>query len=254
MTYVRASNTKKSLLWIPTGKKENISENIIRQIIDAIKAKEISPCDKIQGEIELAAKFGVSRNSVREALNALTWFGVLEKKQGSGTLVSEQALQKINSLELIRSLSTDLSMLDISEIRMMLDSQIAFWVAERASDNDIEELDIIVQDERARIENREFDEKFLEEPSLFHIGLAEKCGNNLALKLFETLTVEINDSHKNYFLKTTDKEIIRKKVIWNCNDHEKILEKIKQRDCFGAHEVMRRHLFTMLVQMVENEK
>ena len=80
MTYVRASNTKKSLLWIPTGKKENISENIIRQIIDAIKAKEISPCDKIQGEIELAAKFGVSRNSVREALNALTWFGVLEKE------------------------------------------------------------------------------------------------------------------------------------------------------------------------------
>ena len=45
MTYVRASNTKKSLLWIPTGKKENISENIIRQIIDAIKAKEISPCE-----------------------------------------------------------------------------------------------------------------------------------------------------------------------------------------------------------------
>ena len=100
----------------------------------------------------------MSRNSVREALNALTWFGVLEKKQGSGTLVSEQALQKINSLELIRSLSTDLSMLDISEIRMMLDSQIAFWVAERASDNDIEDLDIIVQDERARIDNREFDE------------------------------------------------------------------------------------------------
>jgi len=54
-----------------------------------ILAGRLKPGDAIQTETELAASFGISRNTVRKAVNILVGEGLLKKVQGSGTFVAQ---------------------------------------------------------------------------------------------------------------------------------------------------------------------
>lgn len=233
-------------------KRESLSENIVNQIINAVKSGRIKPGVKIPGEVELANVFGVSRNSVREALNVLSWIGMLEKKQGSGTHISEKAIQKIINYEFVELMSEGASLVELTEIRLTLDSQIAYWVAERASAEDIEKLENIVLRDRAILDSEEVLSNTFEEPSLFHKTLAHMCGNSLALKFFESIANEIIQSRKIYYINSTDQDMLQKRKLWNQSDHEKILKLIKERDSLGAQRAMYQHLFSMLMQIIES--
>ncbi|MBR0397108.1 MAG: FadR family transcriptional regulator [Eubacterium sp.] len=75
------------------GFKQIKSESVVQQIIDAfsdeIMKGELRPGDKVPTEMELAEKFGVGRNSVREAVKILVYMGVLEIRRAEGTFVCE---------------------------------------------------------------------------------------------------------------------------------------------------------------------
>lgn len=75
------------------GFKQIKSESVVQQIIDAFTEEitngELRPGDKIPTETELAEKFGVGRNSVREAVKILVYMGVLEIRRAEGTYVCE---------------------------------------------------------------------------------------------------------------------------------------------------------------------
>lgn len=233
-------------------KKESLSENIVNQIINAVKNGKIKPGVRIPGEVELANMFGVSRNSVREALNVLSWIGMLEKKQGSGTHISEKAMQKIINYEFVELISEGASLVELTEIRMTLDSQIAYWVAERATTEDIEKLENIVQKDRTDLDNEGILSNKIEEPSLFHKTLASMCGNRLAMKFFESIASEIIQSRQIYYIDPTDQKMLQKRRLWNQLDHENILKLIKERNPLGAQRAMYQHLFSMLIQIIES--
>jgi GntR family transcriptional regulator of arabinose operon len=69
-----------------------------RQIVQELRAwmesGEIGPGDKLPVETELAGKFRVSRQTVRQAVGELVREGLLERKQGSGTYVQFPRPQK----------------------------------------------------------------------------------------------------------------------------------------------------------------
>lgn len=75
------------------GFKRIRSESVVQQIIDAFSEEiingELRPGDKVPTEMELAEKFGVGRNSVREAVKILVYMGVLEIRRAEGTFVCE---------------------------------------------------------------------------------------------------------------------------------------------------------------------
>src|SRR5471030_202868 len=68
-------------------KPKKVSSQIADQIRSSILAGEFSPGDKLPPERELAELFGVSRPSVREALNMLASSGLVMSYQGGGTVV-----------------------------------------------------------------------------------------------------------------------------------------------------------------------
>lgn len=75
------------------GFKQIKSESVVQQIINAftdeITNGELKPGNKVPTESELAEKFGVGRNSVREAVKILVYMGVLEIRRAEGTYVCE---------------------------------------------------------------------------------------------------------------------------------------------------------------------
>ena len=69
--------------WVQPIKNRRGFEVILDRLEAALLSGELSVGDRLPGERELAAGFGVSRTSVREALRVLEALGILEVKRGT---------------------------------------------------------------------------------------------------------------------------------------------------------------------------
>ena len=96
------------------------SEKVYDYIMSKIISKEWMPGQKIMTENQLALELEVSRISVREALEKLVAFGLLVKKQGSGTVVSE-----VKPTTVLRSL-VPIMTLGESDLESILEFRIFF--------------------------------------------------------------------------------------------------------------------------------
>jgi len=65
------------------------TQYIARFIRDGIMSGRWSPGDRLPGEVDLQAQFGVSRTTIRDALNTLTGEGLVVRKNGNGTFVAD---------------------------------------------------------------------------------------------------------------------------------------------------------------------
>jgi DNA-binding FadR family transcriptional regulator len=76
-----------------TERKKSAVDSVVDRITGEIISGELSPGDRLLTEPELSAKYGVGRNSVREAIKQLQAFGVLYIKRADGTYVTESFSQ-----------------------------------------------------------------------------------------------------------------------------------------------------------------
>src|SRR5512137_451036 len=125
-------------------KPKKVSNQIAEQIRTSILAGEFTPGEKLPPERELAELFGVSRPSVREALNTLAAAGMVESYQGGGTVVkslvessSGPPLSELIKVERERAL-------DVIEVRKCMEGWTAYYAAQRALPEDLRKLAAII--------------------------------------------------------------------------------------------------------------
>src|SRR6267378_3839396 len=118
-----------------------VTHDAIESIRELIVSGEWGPGTRLPREADLAAQLGLSRNSLREAVRALSLARVLEVRQGDGTYVS--SLEPGQLLEPMLS-ATDLlqgrTVLELFEVRRMLEPEAAALAALRADDDVLREL------------------------------------------------------------------------------------------------------------------
>ena len=73
---------------LTTNENQEAQNVIISNIRDLINYKNLEPGDKLPSERMLSEKFGVSRSSVREAIQKLEFYGILNSKPQSGTFIA----------------------------------------------------------------------------------------------------------------------------------------------------------------------
>lgn len=114
-----------------------IAETLERRILEG----SLKPGDRLPPERELAVELGVSRPSLREAIQKLASRGLLHSRQGGGTYVTA-ALEK-SFLDPWQDMMGTYPNLreDMLEFRRMLEGQAAEWAAERATEADRQRLD-----------------------------------------------------------------------------------------------------------------
>ena len=78
------------ILSTPIKGSKSVVEMIINQLTEAIISGELKPGEKIPTEMEMTQLFNVGRNAVREAINVLSHFGVVEIRRAEGTFISEK--------------------------------------------------------------------------------------------------------------------------------------------------------------------
>ncbi|HEY8467261.1 MAG TPA: FadR/GntR family transcriptional regulator [Solirubrobacterales bacterium] len=100
----------------------------------------LRPGDQLPSERALSEALGVSRPTVREAIRSLQAMNIVETRQGSGTFVSSLSVEELlRPLQFALALS-DFAMEHLFEVRLMLEPGAAELAAERATDDEIEDL------------------------------------------------------------------------------------------------------------------
>ncbi|WP_129126508.1 FadR/GntR family transcriptional regulator [Geomonas oryzae] len=217
-------------------KPKKVSTQIAEQIRSSILAGEFNPGEKLPPERELAEMFGVSRPSVREALNILTSSGLVETYQGGGTLVRSlvENTAAMPLTELIR-IDGDRA-LDVIEVRKGMESWTAWYAATRALPEDIRRLEAVIDGMRKNLEELKHSEDF---DAHFHMLVARATHNvvwsHMMQSIFEAMQEFQRDVWRAVYLTEEDQRLL-------FNHHLKIYEMIRDRDADGARGAMLEHL------------
>ncbi|WP_134701150.1 FadR/GntR family transcriptional regulator [Ammoniphilus sp. YIM 78166] len=166
-------------------KKEKISQKIARELLAMIERKEIIPGSKLPTEMELAARFGVSRLPVREALSVLRSMGVIYSQQGGGSYVESKVPPSFYHPFEMDSSDAE-SIYHLFEIRRILEPEAAYLAALRRTPEDLEHLrnvlewlkdDFIADDKTGQEADFEF-----------HRAIIQAAHNPMMTYMFENLS------------------------------------------------------------------
>ena len=224
--------------------RKTLSQTILCEIITAIKKGLWKPGERMPSENELAGSFSVSRNSVREAIKTLNSMNILESRPGQGTFLSKDAIRYILSSELIEDGYRDATLFEITEIRALLEAQSAYWAAERATDDEMEELkNILVLAQKSRNDTMQEQDRV---HYLFHDTIVKLAKNSFVVRLLSSIQAEIAAQRSKFDdMSPVDiSELIQ--------DQEEIINHILLRKPAKAREAMTKHLNKGLMLIASN--
>ena len=224
--------------------RKTLSQTILCEIITAIKKGLWKPGERMPSENKLADSFSVSRNSVREAIKTLNNMNILESRPGQGTFLSKDAIRYILSSELIEDGYRDATLFEITEIRALLEAQSAYWAAERATDDEMEELkNILVLAQKSRNDTMQEQDRV---HYLFHDTIVKLAKNSFVVRLLSSIQAEITAQRSKFDdMSPVDiSELIQ--------DQEEIINHILLRKPAKAREAMTKHLNKGLMLIASN--
>ena len=224
--------------------RTTLYKEVITQIVEIIKSEEWKQGDRMPGEIELAGKFEVSRNCIREALKALGHAGILESKPGLGTFLAKDALRSINTMEMGQFFRDETSLSDIMEARLIIEPQLVKIAAKRATDEDIARLEAAVKRATQAVKNNTYSVQIGLE---FHMIVAQIAQNRVLLRLFHSIADELRVQRGVLILSHMGKEDLLREL----KEHAEILARIKRRDGERAAELLTVHLKTAMRILTE---
>ena len=99
-----------------------LTDQAIAKIKDLIMSGEFTAGSKLPNEQDLSQRLGLSRNSLREAVRALTLIGVLEPRVGDGTYVTSLEPELLlTGMGFISDLMTGSTLLELHQVRRILE-------------------------------------------------------------------------------------------------------------------------------------
>jgi len=123
-----------------TLKQPKLSEVILAQLEEMILEGSLQAGEKLLPERELAAQFGVSRPSLREAIQKLEAKGLVTRKQGGGTYVSKQILSGLSDPLFELMAQSNETQFDLLEFRHGIEGMSAYYAAMRGTQADFDEI------------------------------------------------------------------------------------------------------------------
>jgi GntR family transcriptional repressor for pyruvate dehydrogenase complex len=221
---------------LKTIKIKRITEEIVSQIREQIAKGELKAGDRLPSERDMARQLGVSRPTVREALQVLEHTGFVEILQGSGTYIKDISKPSLTDPLQILIQGSDQRYNEVYEFRNAIEVWAVGLAAQRIEQEELLQLENIV--ETMKQYNRE--KKPVDElDAQFHMGIALACHNGIYYHIAKTIlhlyTQVARISHKELFLTEQDQaELLA--------DHEGIFKAIKARDANRARALMQHHL------------
>jgi len=219
-------------------KRESTLEVIVQQIKDQIKKGILKPGEKLPSERKLADLLGVSRASVREAIQALAFSGYLEVVQGKGTYILEIATQYDEIVNFFSEFS-GYSLDSLMEARIMLEGEFARLAALNASQEEIDIIEKIFNEIAKSKDLNSFVVKDLE----FHLTIAKATHNPFMNGLMKIIGEMLYKETRKII------EISKDTRVNTIETTRNLVQAIKQRNAEQAKELMSKHIRNIRVSL-----
>lgn len=227
-------------------KNNRISQNIVEQIRGAILDGEIKIGDQLPPEKDLAKHFGVSKSSLREAYRVLEAYGLLEIRQGmsGGAFVKEVDLRTIKDTLVNYLFFQNPGINEYTQIRYFIEPQVVRICAEKATPEDIRELEDNILAMEQENEGEDFPSDL---DSAFHKKLVDITGNKIISLFVECIQTALINIKR---IVHTDDAFLH----MVCNGHRKIVMAIRKRDPELASLAMIDHIAEVEAGMLASKK
>ena len=162
-----------------------VTDEAIEKIKEMIVSGALHPGDRLPREADLAERLGLSRNSLREAVKALSLVNILDVRQGDGTYVTSlEPTLLLEALSFIVDFHRDATVLELLQVRRILEPAATAMATERATDDEIDDL-------RKLLESLGPDpavEDLIANDLEFHRRIAVSSGNSVLSSLVESMS------------------------------------------------------------------
>jgi GntR family transcriptional repressor for pyruvate dehydrogenase complex len=198
----------------------SLTDQAILKIKEMIISGELRPGDRLPPEQGLSERLGLSRSSLREAIKALTMFRVLDVRRGDGTYVTSLRPSLLtDAMAFVVDLHQDSSVLELMEVRRVLEAAAVRRAATRVTDDELEALWAAIPD------SDDLDPEELVEADLtFHRLLAVASGNDYLVGMLDGLSA--STVRARVWRGLTEADAVARTI----REHEAIVRALEQHD------------------------
>lgn len=163
---------------------ETLVDKAVSNFLESVSSGEYEAGKKLPTQDTLQRIYGVSRNTMREALKKLETMGIVSIRQGDGTYLNNPEMQNdMNRLyPLLQLNETDLD--ELMEARKILETKTAEMAAMRATEDDIRQIEKLLEEME---ECRDNSELYTEHDSQFHLSIALAAHNSILYKFVKLI-------------------------------------------------------------------
>ena len=162
-----------------------LTDQAIANIKDLIISGEFTAGSKLPREQELAARLGLSRNSLREAVRALSLVGVLEPRVGDGTYVTSLEPELLlTGMGFIGDLMAGTTLLELHQVRRILEPVATGMAASRLTEHDFHALENCLD----QMDRAATTQAFIDADVEFHRIIVFAAGNATLASLIQNLS------------------------------------------------------------------
>ena len=226
----------------PIATAGTLADRVTDVLLQKIKSGEFPVNSLLPSELVMAERFSVSRTVIREAVSRLKSEGLVETKQGKGTVVLEvKTTAPFRNQDDVKD--SVQAVLRVIELRRGLEAEMAALAAERRTEAQNKHIQHTLHaiDEAVLAGRDGVDEDFA-----FHSAISEATGNPLYTSLLQFLSQflraaisvgRINEAQRDDFIGQLKTE------------HGAIADAIARKDAVGARAAARLHLENVAVRI-----
>lgn len=214
------------------AEKRGVTQGIVRYMLDNIRSGRWKVGAPIASENTLTAQLGVSRVSVRKAIQQFTVLGIMESVHGKGTFLISDDLSAFDSPE--NALSDADALRDLREIlafRMLVEPALCGQAAAGAAPALIAKLEALLESMRRAVGESM---AFVMADQQFHLEICTACGNSVIAEIMENIFRKRAQPH--YLLSLANG------YYGGIYYHDLILQALKEHDEKRARSLMLEHL------------
>ena len=193
-------------------KSSSVLERVMDRIKYALINKELKPGDYLPSETELVNNLGVGKTSVREAIKMLQALGIVEVRQGHGTIIRKSTEQETINPLVFQLMTQQGTNKDIVDLRGMFEPAYTMMAMQSATAEDINNIKLTIDNLENKVKQGIQD---VEDDMIFHRTILGSTHNPFVIKIGETILQLFEASMQKSVKAIPDRALHDHKVIFN---------------------------------------
>lgn len=219
--------------------RNSVSDQVIAQMKKNIEKGNWKPGERLPGEMQLCETFGVSRVTVRNALQKLAGEGLIETKVGDGSYVRNFSISEAMSRVSIPVGLSDQEFRELLEFRCVMEGPLCELAVSRMTDEDLARLQKAYDNMCSMQQN---ETAFANADVTFHTTLASCCGNQVLEAAYQMICGNLSRAMKDI--------VHRRGNASGLKSHKAILDAAKAHDARAARAAMEKHMQEMAEELL----